>query len=139
MIVLDMARGEITQPGGVLPPVRLSHKESKLMEALSSGRPATFDFILSSMYGDSPPKSDCEMLGAFVWRIRRKMKAAGWPDMVATIWGIGFVLSEAIEVANDPAKMDVSISPSCMKLLEKLLRSHPERSAASLVLTAMRL
>ncbi|MCP1230036.1 response regulator transcription factor [Acetobacter indonesiensis] len=75
--------------------VHLTGKEFAILEllALRKGASLSKETLLNHLYGgrDEP---DIKIIDVFVCKLRKKLHAAGAKDLIATIWGRGYVLND---------------------------------------------
>ena len=79
-------------------PVHLTGKEYSILEllVLRKGMVLTKEAFLNHLYGgmDEP---EMKIIDVFICKLRRKLKEAGAPPVVETIWGRGYVVREQAE------------------------------------------
>ncbi|MCI1437778.1 MAG: helix-turn-helix domain-containing protein [Acetobacter indonesiensis] len=75
--------------------VHLAGKEFAILELLALRKEASLskETLLNHLYGgrDEP---DIKIIDVFVCKLRKKHHAAGAKDLIATIWGRGYVLND---------------------------------------------
>jgi two-component system cell cycle response regulator CtrA len=90
-------------------PVQLTGKEYAILELLTlrKGMILTKEAFLNHLYGgmDEP---EMKIIDVFICKLRKKLKAAGAPDMIGTVWGRGYMMREpehraAFAPLNQPA------------------------------------
>jgi two-component system cell cycle response regulator CtrA len=105
-VVLDQARHTVSVDGR---PVRITSREFDVLEMLMLRRGVllTKDQFMSRAYGheDEP---DQRILDVFICKLRRKLAAAGAPEIVRTIWGRGYVLENPSQAAIASARARVA-------------------------------
>lgn len=76
----------------------LTSTEFALIKALAdaNGDPLSRDGILQSVYGNSIAITD-RAIDAHIVRLRRKLSATGFDDLVKTVHGVGYKLAETVE------------------------------------------
>jgi len=75
--------------------VHLTGKEYAILEllVLRKGMVLTKDAFLNHLYGgmDEP---EMKIIDVFICKLRRKLQAVGAPNVIATVWGRGYMLRE---------------------------------------------
>jgi two-component system, cell cycle response regulator CtrA len=82
--------------------VHLTGKEYQMLELLSlrKGTTLTKDMFLTHLYGGTD-EPDMKIIDVFICKLRKKLvNASGGKDYIETVWGRGYVLREALEVAK---------------------------------------
>ena len=91
-VVLDQALRRVTVDDR---PVNLTLREIQILESLMLRRRMVLskENFISRLYpdGDSP---GARVIDVFVCKLRRKLAAAGAPEIVHTVWGFGYTLED---------------------------------------------
>jgi two-component system cell cycle response regulator CtrA len=91
-IVLDQGNMNVTVDGR---PVPLTSRETQLLELfmLRRNRIISKDQVMHCLYsdGDYP---ELRIVDVYVCKIRRKLRSAGAPKVIRTVWGCGYMLEE---------------------------------------------
>jgi two-component system cell cycle response regulator CtrA len=91
-VVLDQALRRVTVDDR---PVNLTLREIQILETLMLRRRMVLskENFISRLYpdGDSP---GARVIDVFVCKLRRKLAAAGAPEIVHTVWGFGYTLED---------------------------------------------
>ena len=97
-------------------PVRLTGKEFAILEllALRRGMVMTKEAILNHLYGglDEP---EMKIIDVFVCKLRKKLADAGAPEVIATVWGRGYIAREPAPAAEAPASRPAAPAPAKVK------------------------
>jgi len=102
---LNLENREVTVAGRE---VRLTGKEFAVLELLilRKGTTLSKEALLTHLYNgmDEP---EMKIIDVFVCKLRKKLSAAGAPDVVATVWGLGYTIrdagrAEAVQTWVDP-------------------------------------
>lgn len=115
-VVLDQGLRRVTVDDR---PVSLTMREIQVLEALMLRRRMVLskqDFI-HRLYpdGDSP---GMRVIDVFVCKLRRKLAAAGAPEIVQTVWGFGYMLDDPSPAAIAAARARVAAG------LQRQRRAH---------------
>jgi two-component system cell cycle response regulator CtrA len=101
-VVLDQALRRVTVDDR---PVNLTLREIQILESLMLRRRMVLskENFISRLYpdGDSP---GARVIDVFVCKLRRKLAAAGAPEIVHTVWGFGYTLEDPPQSAIAAAR-----------------------------------
>jgi len=101
-VVLDQALRRVTVDDR---PVNLTLREIQILELLMLRRRMVLskENFISRLYpdGDSPGE---RVIDVFVCKLRRKLAAAGAPEIVNTVWGFGYTLEDPPQSAIAAAR-----------------------------------
>lgn len=77
-------------------PVHLTNKETAVLQLLMLRRNSvlTKDVFLNQLYGNSSEGPGSKIIDVFICKIRKKLEAAGAPNVIGTVWGRGYVMRE---------------------------------------------
>ena len=93
--MLNLDSREVTVAGAA---VQLTGKEYAILEllVLRKGMVLTKEAFLNHLYGglDEP---EAKIIDVFVCKLRRKLDQAGAPEVIATVWGRGYLAREPVE------------------------------------------
>lgn len=85
-----------------LPLTRMEYRIFELL-ARRKGRTVTEGAIYDALYGADPNgRPDTPVIKVLVCKMRRKLREAGCPPVVGTVWGIGYI-------AKDPEPADMGV------------------------------
>jgi DNA-binding response OmpR family regulator len=89
---VNTATREVTRRGQ---PISLSVREYDLLLCLlrGAGRVVEREEILRQVWGENH-FSDENLLGVYIRYLRRKLEPEGWPTLIQTVRGVGFMLRE---------------------------------------------
>lgn len=90
LVTLNLDRREVTVAGT---DVRLTGKEFAILEllVLRKGLTLSKEALLTHLYsGTDEPKM--KIIDVFVCKLRKKLALAGAPDLVRTVWGLGYTV-----------------------------------------------
>lgn len=94
---LDLERQSVTVGDTHVP---LTNKEFSLLQLLTLRKNTvmTKEAILTNLYGgmDEP---EAKIIDVFVCKVRAKLAKAGLPDIIKTVWGRGYLVSDASRTA----------------------------------------
>ncbi|MFC7474430.1 response regulator transcription factor CtrA [Dankookia sp. GCM10030260] len=97
-LVLNLGSREVMVAGT---PVHLTGKEYAILELLTlrKGVVMTKEAFLNHLYGgmDEP---EVKIIDVFICKLRKKLAQAGADNLIATVWGRGYVLREPNPVAG---------------------------------------
>ncbi len=89
-------------------PLHTTRREYAILELLSlrKGTALTKETIMSHLYGgiDEP---EIKIIDVFICKLRRKLTAAGGENLIATVWGRGYLLREPV-----PAGVPDEVTPA---------------------------
>jgi len=116
-VVLNLDTRDVTSDGR---PVHLTGKEYAILEllVLRKGMVLTKEAFLNHLYGgmDEP---EVKIIDVFICKLRKKLAAAGAGDLIATVWGRGYMIREgAGEPARLPGAVRVMGNPVLVRELE---------------------
>lgn len=74
----------------------LTAQQVRMLECLYSRKSASYQFIMDWLYGSSLDAPNPDILKAFACHIRNRMRAAfpGAPQLIKTMWGHGYALTD---------------------------------------------
>ncbi len=91
-------------------PVHLTGKEYSVLELLilRRGMLLSKTTFLNHLYGGSVDEPDVKIIDVFVCKLRKKLQQAGAGDIIATLWGRGYILRKPTrtEEVNDKSKYE---------------------------------
>jgi two-component system cell cycle response regulator CtrA len=97
-LTLNLGSREVTVDGK---PVHLTGKEYAILELLTlrKGVVMTKEAFLNHLYGgmDEP---EVKIIDVFICKLRKKLAQAGADNLIATVWGRGYVLREPNQAAS---------------------------------------
>lgn len=131
MIALDTDLNRLTY-GGV--GINLTRSQAIIVRAMSDGRIADFDRLITALYPAQEPEWGDGILKIFICKIRAKAKKSGMGPLILTVWGRGYRMITPVAITG--AVRDIVVPHRLRDTLELLLRTHPDRNAASLVLAS---
>lgn len=98
---LDLNGKNVTVHGK---PLHLTGKEYAILEllVLRKGAVLTKDAFLNHLYGgiDEP---EMKIIDVFICKLRRKLQAVGASDLIATVWGRGYIMRDENSRTDAPA------------------------------------
>ncbi|OUI82267.1 regulator [Gluconobacter sp. DsW_056] len=109
---LDLNGKNVTVDGGAL---HLTGKEYAILELLviRKGSVLTKDAFLNHLYGgiDEP---EMKIIDVFICKLRRKLQNVGAGNLIATVWGRGYILreddvAETVSLASLPSQVTAPI------------------------------
>ncbi|GBQ93403.1 response regulator transcription factor [Gluconobacter albidus] len=109
---LDLNGKNVTVDGGAL---HLTGKEYAILELLviRKGSVLTKDAFLNHLYGgiDEP---EMKIIDVFICKLRRKLQNVGAGNLIATVWGRGYILreddvAETVSLASLPSQVAAPI------------------------------
>ncbi len=116
--------------------IRLTTKESDVLRALAKhkGLVQSKGSLLTSIYQGMDEPVD-KIIDVFVCKVRTKMMKAGFPGMIKTIWGRGYMLNADCKVEWNRPSMTVHLSPETHKRLEDLIfaSSRPREDVIEII------
>lgn len=133
-MILDIQNGCMTH--GNLQAL-LNRQQTRVIELLvaAKGGAIGIDDLAAGLELPADNEMPNEHVRVLVFHIRAKLRKAGFPNLIYTRWGHGYLLLEPIEVRG---QMPPVLIPGKLRAtLEALLHSHPNRRSADLILTAM--
>jgi two-component system cell cycle response regulator CtrA len=108
-LTLNLGSREVTVNGT---PVHLTGKEYAILELLTlrKGVVMTKEAFLNHLYGgmDEP---EVKIIDVFICKLRKKLAQAGADNLIATVWGRGYVLREPNQAGSH-----LAVSPSAAEL-----------------------
>ncbi len=91
-MLLNLDTTEVSVDGS---PVHLTGKEYAILELLTlrRGMVLTKEAFLNHLYGglDEP---EMKIIDVFICKLRKKLAAAGAPNLIGTVWGRGYIMRE---------------------------------------------
>lgn len=98
-LVLDLYRRRVTVAGH---PVELKRREYDLLVVLleQRGRVVSFDELARQAWGHELG-GDARFIYTTAWRLRRTLEAAGAPDIVESVRGVGYYIGEGARSRQD--------------------------------------
>ncbi len=104
-VVLNLDTREVTADDT---PVHLTGKEYAIFEllVLRKGMVLTKEAFLNHLYGgmDEP---EMKIIDVFICKLRKKLAAAGAVDLIATVWGRGYMIRDSSTDARMPVGVPV--------------------------------
>ena len=82
--------------------VRLTAREFAVLRllVLRRGTVVRKQTMLSHLYAQDAEEPDGKIIDVFICKLRRKLAEAGGPDIIATVWGIGYRLDAPAEAKS---------------------------------------
>ncbi|MBK1661597.1 response regulator transcription factor CtrA [Paracraurococcus ruber] len=116
-LTLNLGSREVTVDGA---PVHLTGKEYAILELLTlrKGVVMTKEAFLNHLYGgmDEP---EVKIIDVFICKLRKKLAQAGADNLIATVWGRGYVLREPLPAnARLPATAAAPAAPGKPELAQ---------------------
>jgi two-component system, cell cycle response regulator CtrA len=92
LVSLNLNRREVTVAGT---DVRLTGKEFAILEllVLRKGLTLSKEALLTHLYGGTD-EPEMKIIDVFVCKLRKKLALAGAPDLVRTVWGLGYTIPD---------------------------------------------
>lgn len=130
-MILDMDRWEI-RDGDCR--VLLTRTEATVVQAVAHSGVAKYDTIISDVWGWDEPLSARRTINVHVCNVRRKLRVAGLPELIKTVWAVGLTISTPIVVETSESA-PIMVPARFRAVLEKLLYTHPDHATANRVLS----
>jgi two-component system cell cycle response regulator CtrA len=107
--------------------VELTRTELAILELLIVRRSmvVTREAILAQLYGGIK-EADPRVVAVFVCKLRKKLAAAGAPDVIVRVWGRGYVLREPVRGSSRGAELSSQDAQ-----LSRMLRDFQQTGTAS--------
>ena len=111
-LVLNLDTRDVTSDGR---PIQLTGKEYAILElmVLRKGMVLTKEAFLNHLYGgmDEP---EVKIIDVFICKLRKKLAAAGAGNLIATVWGRGYMIREG---AGEPARNEPESIPGAVRVM----------------------
>ena len=107
--------------------VNLTGREFAVLEilALRRNRAVRKEAIVSGIYALEGDEPDSKIIDVFICKVRRKLAKAGAPNLISTVWGVGYRL-------QDPAVADEGIGLPRHGMPALPMAEHPALAGAEM-------
>jgi len=112
----------------------LTPQQARLLACMADadGRAVNRDTVPAELWRDDDSDADKpRQVNVTIYKLRGKLKAAGFPPLIRTVWGSGYALTVPCKVSHPVRRL--TITDATERAIRQLLDTHPNHALADKV------